>query len=294
MEISKFSDSSLIDFVGIDDVNNNATPIPTDPIALFAFVCKFTASKLEEVEAAVKRRKEEFSRPKLVSISARQSLNEVAADHAAQKKKKELKSSSKRKTSGSFAPQVIKDEQESSRKRNNISRVIKDKPESSRKRKNISRVIKDKPESSRKRRKKPKPPANTGPESPPDLPDNYKRLVKNVGGEDPALFLQKRLFATDLEKNNNRLSIPVNAIRKKDYLTDEEKALLETRDNDNHTVPTEAKLWDPKEIKWTINLRKWDMKGKEKPKAMKMYNLSKPWYVIVENNTWKIGDLIQL
>nr|POF24773.1 b3 domain-containing protein [Quercus suber] len=63
-------------------------------------------------------------------------------------------------------------------------------------------------------------------EPPPNLPQKFKDVIKEMGGSDELLVIQKKLFMCDTNMNKNRFSIPFGQILSKDFLTEEEKKKL--------------------------------------------------------------------
>lgn len=63
-------------------------------------------------------------------------------------------------------------------------------------------------------------------EPPPNLPQKFKDVIKEMGGSDELLVIQKKLFVTDTNTNKNRFSIPFGQIPSKDFLTEVEKKKL--------------------------------------------------------------------
>lgn len=139
-----------------------------------------------------------------------------------------------------------------------------------------------------------KPPADKGPTPPPDMPENVKSLILEMGGTGVVLVTQKRLTATDVERHNNRLQMPLSQICNTNFLTDQEKHYL-TRKDGKQWNSIETPLLDPALEKHKILLRRWLMaKSSSAAKSTENYVLNKPWNDIVKDNTLKEGDAIQL
>ncbi|KAM7522583.1 hypothetical protein LguiA_012485 [Lonicera macranthoides] len=118
-------------------------------------------------------------------------------------------------------------------------------------------------------------------DSPPPLPQKYRKKVNAMQGSEPVLVIQKRLFNSDLTQQLNRLSIPHKQIMAK-FLTDEEKENLKKN-------LVEVTLIDPRLVEWTLNMKQWNMNSS-------VYVLIKNWYKLVEENEkdLKEGTEVQL
>ncbi|KAL6321092.1 hypothetical protein AAG906_012864 [Vitis piasezkii] len=57
---------------------------------------------------------------------------------------------------------------------------------------------------------------------PPELPEDLKVRIREMNGTHPILVLEKRLFKTDINEGENRLSMPLNQIRR-EFLSEDEK-----------------------------------------------------------------------
>ena len=68
--------------------------------------------------------------------------------------------------------------------------------------------------------------AIVGPNPPPILPPEFKDVINTLNGRDELLVIQKKLFKTDIIKGNNRFSIPLRQIVRKDFLSGQEKGEL--------------------------------------------------------------------
>ncbi|KAI3719955.1 hypothetical protein L6452_20861 [Arctium lappa] len=86
-------------------------------------------------------------------------------------------------------------------------------------------------------------------------------VTEEMKGSDLMLVIQKILYATDLAKNQNRLSMPINQLETLEFLTADEKRLLDTKDGEidvpllgptlrMHANPMKLKMW---QLKTTCN-----------------------------------------
>ncbi|KAJ9563732.1 hypothetical protein OSB04_008892 [Centaurea solstitialis] len=88
-----------------------------------------------------------------------------------------------------------------------------------------------------------------------EITDRLKAFItEDMNGSDLKLVIQKILYVTDLDKHQNRLSMPVKQLEKVKFLTDDEKRLLdEDREFEvallgptlrMHTEPMRLKKWN--------------------------------------------------
>ncbi|KAM7459575.1 hypothetical protein LguiA_036569 [Lonicera macranthoides] len=116
---------------------------------------------------------------------------------------------------------------------------------------------------------------------PPPLPQKYKEKVNAMGGSEPVLVIQKRLFKSDRTQQLNRFLIPHRQMRAQ-FLTDEEKENVKKNQ-------LEVTLIDPRLKEWTLNVKEWNMNSS-------VYVLITNWYkLVVENEKdLKEGTEVQL
>ncbi|RHN61171.1 hypothetical protein MtrunA17_Chr4g0033741 [Medicago truncatula] len=74
------------------------------------------------------------------------------------------------------------------------------------------------------------------PSLPPELPIRVRNMIAALNGTDIRYVMCKNLFATDLSKGHNRLSLPGGQI----FVTKEEKKILDSRDKDDKPVGFEV------------------------------------------------------
>ncbi|KAK2973741.1 hypothetical protein RJ640_019741, partial [Escallonia rubra] len=125
-----------------------------------------------------------------------------------------------------------------------------------------------------------------GPTPPPDMPTEFKNRIREMGGTEPVLVIQKALFKSDVRDLEGRLSIPKNHIEE-GFLTDEEERVLDSRRGRRFgEMPT--LLIEPKLGECCILLRKYMMK------KTALYVLMKPWQEVVKRNGLKKGMVVQV
>ncbi|KAJ8761381.1 hypothetical protein K2173_001511 [Erythroxylum novogranatense] len=137
----------------------------------------------------------------------------------------------------------------------------------------------------------------SGANPPPDMPGEFKNRIQEMGGTVVELIIQKPLFETDLKKGEGRLSIPANQIQSHNFLTDEEKELLNMLDERGKLKAIETKVIGPNatEGATNMNFKKWNMK-KPNGSGSSSYVLTTKWNSLVASNssTLKVGNTIQL
>ncbi|KAH0696168.1 hypothetical protein KY290_013538 [Solanum tuberosum] len=126
---------------------------------------------------------------------------------------------------------------------------------------------------------------------PPVLPDELKEKISGMGIQisQVKLVIQKALYDTDLSYQHMRLSIPLNQVVSKDFLTPQQKMVLETRDIvSNKKNKIQFNLIDPSLEQTKIHLAKWDMNKSSN------YVLLNDWMEVAERNNLKSGMVVQL
>ncbi|KAI4305190.1 hypothetical protein L6164_028573 [Bauhinia variegata] len=145
----------------------------------------------------------------------------------------------------------------------------------------------EKVEPSKKKRKMnmPKPELE---KSPPDLSIEFKDMIRKLEGTDLRFLMQKYLYGTDVNMNNNRLSMPKSQIQC-EFLSENEKAILDEREGDKgRPSGVEVLLLDQCLREFRISLKKWDMR------SVSVYNLVRDWKRVIKENDLQKGDHIQL
>ncbi|KAM7459580.1 hypothetical protein LguiA_036574 [Lonicera macranthoides] len=115
---------------------------------------------------------------------------------------------------------------------------------------------------------------------PPPLPQMHREKVNALGGSEPVLVIQKRLFKSDLTQQLNRFSIPLKQ-KRAEFLTDEEEEFVKNNQ-------LEVTLIDPRSVEWKLNMKEWNMNSS-------VYVLMTNWYkLVVENADLTEGTEVQL
>ncbi|KAI5419594.1 hypothetical protein KIW84_043671 [Lathyrus oleraceus] len=115
---------------------------------------------------------------------------------------------------------------------------------------------------------------------PPELPIHLKNLINVLDGRDIKYVMCKTLFNSDLSEYNNRLSMPLSQI-KSDFLTEIEKATLNTKDQQDKPVGLEVIVLDPNHKEFAMSLKKWNMN------TTSVYNIVQNWTLILKENKFK-------
>ncbi|XP_004510009.1 B3 domain-containing protein At3g25182-like [Cicer arietinum] len=119
----------------------------------------------------------------------------------------------------------------------------------------------------------------------PKLPIHIMEKITKLNGTNVRYVMCKKLFKTDLNVNNNRLSMPLKKI-KCDFLTEIEKNILDTKEEDK-PLGLEVIVLDPSFREFTMSLKLWKMPKKSKMHSTCVYNLIKNWRFLVSQNNFK-------
>ncbi|KAI3468352.1 hypothetical protein Pfo_025015 [Paulownia fortunei] len=120
------------------------------------------------------------------------------------------------------------------------------------------------------------------PQPPPALPQAFKSHILLMGGclDDVILVIQKELYDTDVNKSQNRLSMPFSKVNIQ-FLTSKEVDHL-----DAPKAEIQATLIEPCLQECEISLRNW--------KSNSMFALVSPWKEVCRRNQLREGKVIQL
>ncbi|CAI8608578.1 unnamed protein product [Vicia faba] len=122
---------------------------------------------------------------------------------------------------------------------------------------------------------------------PPELPSHVNNMIKVLNGSDIKYIMCKELFKSDLNYYLNRLSMPITQI-KSDFLTEIEKATLETRDHEGKPIGIKVIVLDPCLNEFSLFLKKWNMK------TTSIYNLHQDWTPILLKNSFKENQKLDI
>ncbi|XP_004506392.1 B3 domain-containing protein At3g25182-like [Cicer arietinum] len=120
---------------------------------------------------------------------------------------------------------------------------------------------------------------------PPKLSIQVMDKIAKLNGTKVRYVMCKKLFKTDLNMNNNRLSMPLNKI-KCDFLTEIEKKILDTKEEDK-PLGLEVIVLDSSFREFTMSLKMWKMHSKSKMHPTSVYNLIRNWRLLVAQNNLK-------
>ncbi|VVB07502.1 unnamed protein product [Arabis nemorensis] len=111
-------------------------------------------------------------------------------------------------------------------------------------------------------------------------------MMREGNGYDPKLIIAKKLFQSDLDIGQRRLSMPLKQVVNKDFLTEEESRIIyEQSESKIRKEGVSVDLIDPNLKKHAVNLRRWQMNGGWN------YVFYDNWNDVVASNTFKVGDV---
>ncbi|KAJ7964177.1 B3 domain-containing protein family [Quillaja saponaria] len=122
----------------------------------------------------------------------------------------------------------------------------------------------------------------------PELPVEVSNKIQELGGSEPKLVIQKKLFSSDLNPNNGRFSIPQCQIRA-EFVTESERAVLD--EHEGHKVRgMEVLVLDPVLREFNLQLKMWRMAKTH------VYNLTHKWneIVTVNKHCLCVDNIVQL
>lgn len=127
----------------------------------------------------------------------------------------------------------------------------------------------------------------------PPLPETFQAAIMRVAGRMTApakLVIQKDLYSTDVNRDNNRFSIPLSQIVSTDFLTAEEKRHLDSYDKTGKNRETiEVRLLGPlPEMETVVKLARWNMTSSA------TYVINGAWRDVVANGGLKKKMKVQL
>jgi hypothetical protein len=144
-----------------------------------------------------------------------------------------------------------------------------------------------KPKSTEKREPKKQDKEIISSSPPPKLPTLIENKIKELNGRDIRYIMCKKLYPLDIDKDLNCLSMPITK-EKLDFLLDIEKEILE--DKKHKSDDLKVVMLDPCFREFTMSLRKWYMGTS----TSSVYNLVQNWKVVLEKNTFEIGQLLNI
>ncbi|KAM6581519.1 hypothetical protein CsatA_005293 [Cannabis sativa] len=132
-----------------------------------------------------------------------------------------------------------------------------------------------------------------GPNPPPPLSLELIAAINgSIGREQQTpllLIYQKKLFESDLKKQANRLSMPVNQIVSDDFLNEEEKEKVQPK-----TKGLIVRVIEPNLQQTTLVFKQWTYPKKNKSTSPVSYVFNKNWFSIVDNNGLKPNHILQV
>ncbi|MED6135012.1 hypothetical protein PIB30_042335 [Stylosanthes scabra] len=181
---------------------------------------------------------------------------------------------------GTFFLERLKSETSKNSSPSNVSASSTDKEKVS---KNTSKTTLTPPRVSPMRRERTR--AVNQPSS--ELPENFKNVIRNMGGSEITFVIEKSLCMSDLNRQQNRLSIPSAKVKDTKFLL---KAELTSLDDKGEI---KVKLIQPSLEIGELSLVKWFM-AKENGSVSSSFILRSNWMNVAEANKLKENDVVQV
>ncbi|CAA7045534.1 unnamed protein product [Microthlaspi erraticum] len=121
-----------------------------------------------------------------------------------------------------------------------------------------------------------------------ETPEWLVNLMREEGGVDAKLVIEKDLMKSDLATNLTRLLIPWNQMVDMDFLSEEEQRNIDDHFNKRRLTGVDVILVDSNRQKWNLNLRRWDMKNSCN------YVLVTGWTKVFRHNRLQVNQKIHL
>ncbi|EOA29395.1 hypothetical protein CARUB_v10025683mg [Capsella rubella] len=121
---------------------------------------------------------------------------------------------------------------------------------------------------------------------PPEWLLNVMRREEN--GYNPKLISTRKLYQTDLDILQARLSVPFRQVKTPDFLTEQETMIIHENAMKTREEGVSVDLVDPEMKKHALELRKWKMSGNWN------YVLCKGWKDVVSANRFEVNDVFPL
>ncbi|XP_010513164.1 PREDICTED: putative B3 domain-containing protein At2g27410 [Camelina sativa] len=122
--------------------------------------------------------------------------------------------------------------------------------------------------------------------SPPDWLLRVMRREENA--YNPKLISTRKLYKTDLDKIQGRLSVPFKQVKNPDFLTEEETRIIDKQARKLRKEGVSVDLVDPQMKKHALELRKWKMSGNWN------YVFVVGWNDVVSANGFQVDDFFPL
>ncbi|KAH7840114.1 hypothetical protein Vadar_012818 [Vaccinium darrowii] len=147
----------------------------------------------------------------------------------------------------------------------------------------------------KKKKKKEEEEVNTValPEKERELPEEFKDKIRELNGSDAIMVMEKKLFATDVNTGNARLSLPAREIDLR-FLSEEEKVFLATRQDGNKISRIKSRIIVEGGMEHGICLSQWEMPKKASGNVSVVYVLLSGWKDVVEAHNLRKDDIVQL
>ncbi|XP_010414028.1 PREDICTED: putative B3 domain-containing protein At2g27410 [Camelina sativa] len=114
-------------------------------------------------------------------------------------------------------------------------------------------------------------------------------MRREENGYNPKLISTRKLFASDLNKQKARLSVPFLQVHNPDFLTEQERIHIHENAIELREEGVSVDLVDPNMKKHALDLRKWNMNGNW------YYSFCKDWnHVLEANKSFEVNDVYPL
>ncbi|KAK1588592.1 hypothetical protein Q3G72_024804 [Acer saccharum] len=122
-----------------------------------------------------------------------------------------------------------------------------------------------------------------------EMPENMRKLIDSMNGNNIMIVIQKNLFFTDTNEHYHRMSIPEKQIRSADFLTQEEKEWVNNEGGEMTPLFIQPSLAVSELV-----FKRWTMAKSDSNKCSYVYVLTCGWNDVISANHLKQGDKVQL
>lgn len=122
----------------------------------------------------------------------------------------------------------------------------------------------------------------------PSPPRAFTDRIQQIGGSEVKLVIEKTLFNSDLDRGQNRLTVPCKQIQNEFLKEDEKMSLCKKQEDGKHVQGMEVSVIEPCLDVSTLCLKKWDLSSSSS------YALIKNWNNLAKKNHLMAGMKVQL
>ncbi|KAL1209176.1 B3 domain-containing protein [Cardamine amara subsp. amara] len=132
-----------------------------------------------------------------------------------------------------------------------------------------------------------------------ETPEWVFQVIRGMNGdveEEPRLFFERDLTASDVNLGQSRLLIPFNQLIRNDFLTSAESLAMgkDEEDLDDDNIGVGTILVNQRSEKWGLRFKIWSMEKKDSGKGTLNYALNWGWNDVVKGNNLKLKSKINL